>query len=482
MSHETNTFSRVPASYDRFTFYRGDGIVKEFAESHTTNAGFLEAAERFDVEIVPLVFASTGPIGTISGYAFERIVGELTAQLRDKGLWDGVLLSLHGAAVSEKYPDADGEITTRVREVVGPDVPVGMTLDLHANVSQLMIENTTVTTLYRSNPHLDARPRALECAELIIRTIRGEIQPVQALEMPPVVINIVKQFTGEEPMASVMRDCEVVIEHPDILTASVAEGYPYADVAEMGMSFLAVSDGSEAAARDAAHWMARRAWDMREQFVVDTPSADEALRMAMAEESGPVVLMDVGDNIGAGSSGDSTILLEAAKRLGVTSFLQSLYDPEAVSACVKAGIGSRVSLEIGGKTDDLHGAPVQVVGKVRVITDGLYEDPNPTHGGYRYFDGGTSVVLETEDDHTILLTSTRSGNTTREQMYSAGIAPERYKVVVAKGVVSPRPAYEPIASRIILVNTPGVTTSDLSFFEYHRRRKPLYPFEQDAQY
>jgi microcystin degradation protein MlrC len=300
--------------------------------------------------------------------------------------------------------------------------------------------------------------------------------------MPPVVINIVKQFTGEEPMASVIRDCEDAIQRPEILTASVAQGYPYSDVEEMGMSFLAVSDGDEPAARDAARWMAQRAWEMREQFVVDTPSADEALQMAVAEESGPVVLMDVGDNIGGGSSADSTIILEAAKRLGVKSYLQSLYDPEAVVVCVESGIGSRITLAVGGKTDDMHGSPVEVSGTVRVITDGLYEDPTPTHGGFRYFDGGTSVVLETEDDHTILLTSKRSMNTTREQMYSAGIVPERYKVVVAKGVVSPRPAYEPIASRIILVNTPGVTTSDLSFFEYHRRRTPLYPFEEDARY
>jgi microcystin degradation protein MlrC len=482
MSHETNTFSRVRATYDRFSFYRGQDIVRQFGESHTTNAGFLEIGARPDVDVVPLMFASTGPIGTISSDAFERIVGELLQLLRDNGPWDGVLLSLHGAAVSEEHPDADGEITARVRDLVGPDIPVGMTLDLHANVTQKMIANTTVATFYRSNPHLDPRPRALECGEMIVRTIRGEIRPIQALETPPVVINIVKQFTGEEPMASVIRDCETSIQRPEILTASVAEGYPYSDVEEMGMSFLAVSDGDETAARGAARWMARRAWDMREQFVVDTPPPDEALRQAMAEDGGPVVLMDVGDNIGGGSSADSTVLLAAAQRLGIGSFLQSLYDPEAVARCVSSGIGSEISLDIGGKTDDMHGSPVRVTGGVRAITDGLYEDPNPIHGGWRYYDGGTTAVLETTDGHTLLLTSERSGNTTREQMYSAGIMPERYKIVVAKGVVSPRPAYQPIASSIILVNSPGVTTSDLSFFTYHRRRAPLYPFEEDAAY
>jgi microcystin degradation protein MlrC len=192
--------------------------------------------------------------------------------------------------------------------------------------------------------------------------------------------------------------------------------------------------------------------------------------------------MDVGDNIGGGSSADSTYLLAEAKRLGIRSFLQTLYDPEAVIACEAAGVGTQITLPVGGKTDDLHGSPVTVTGTVRVLFDGQYEDPLPTHGGWRYFDGGTTAVLETTDDHTLVLTSRRTGNTSLEQHYSVGVRPERFKVVVAKGVVSPRPAYSRVAKEIVLVNTHGVTTSDLSFFTYHRRRKPLYPFEPDAVY
>ena len=150
VSHETNTFSRVPATYDRFEIYRGDEIAAQFGESHSTNAGFLEAAGRFEFDIVPLVYAVTGPIGTITEDAFDRIVDEMLGLLRDGGPWDGVLLSQHGAAVSEEYPDADGEVAARVRALVGPDVPVGMMLDLHTNLSQKMIENTTATVLYRT--------------------------------------------------------------------------------------------------------------------------------------------------------------------------------------------------------------------------------------------------------------------------------------------------------------------------------------------
>ena len=482
LAHETNTFSSVPASYDRWEILRGDEIRQKHATATTSMAGMLAAGERLGFEIVPLLFANTGPIGTITKDAFDRIVGEMMALLRERGPWDGVLMAQHGAAVSEEYPDADGEIVRRAREVVGPNVPIGVTPDMHANLSQKLIEQSTVTVVYRTNPHLDPKARAEECAELIVRTIKGEIRPVQALEMPPLVVNIVKQYTGEEPMKAIVEGIPAVLARPGMLSASVAEGYPYADVEEMGMAFLAIHDGDLSAAQDAARYLADLAWERRLALQGDVPFPTEALQYADAAPERPIVLMDVGDNIGGGSSADSTYLLAEAKRLGIKRFLQTLYDPEAVNACEAAGVGATVTLPVGGKTDDLHGSPVTVTGTVRVLFDGLYEDPMPTHGGWRFFDGGTTAVLDTTDDHTLILTSKRAGNTSLEQLYSVGVDPERFKVVVAKGVVSPRPAYSRVAKEIVLVNTPGVTTSDLSFFTYHRRRKPLYPFEPDATY
>ncbi|MGE3912939.1 MAG: M81 family metallopeptidase [Chloroflexota bacterium] len=482
LAHETNTFSRVPADLEMWDVLRGEQLREKHATATTTLAGYFAASERLGFEIVPLIFANTGPIGTITKRAFDILVGEMMQLLKDNGPWDGVLMAQHGAAVSEEFPDADGEIVRRARELLGPDMPIGVNLDMHANVSQKVIDHSTVTVVYATNPHLDAKERAEQCAELIVRKIKGEINPVMALEMPPLVVNIVKQFTGEEPMRSIVESIGEVMRRPGMLSASVAEGYPYADVEEMGMSFLAIHDGDPAAAREAARYMADRAWSLREALQGDVPSPTEALQYADAAPEGPIVLMDVGDNIGGGSSADSTYLLAEAKRLSIGSFLQTLYDPEAVGDCVEVGVGSNVTLAVGGKTDDLHGEPVTVTGKVRVLFDGLYEDPRPTHGGWRFFDGGTTAVLDTTDGHTLILTSNRVGNTSLEQLYSVGVDPERYKVVVAKGVVSPRPAYSRVAKEIVLVNTPGVTTSDLNFFTFHRRRHPLYPFEQETQY
>lgn len=499
ISHETNTFSVVPANLAWFAdegILRGDEIRAVYATSLTDVAGFLAIGETPGVVVEPLLFTYANPSGTITADAFETIVGEIVRLIRDGGPWDGVLLALHGAAVSAEFPDADGEVVRRVRAAVGPDVPIGMTNDMHANLSPAMIEGTTVTTVYRTNPHLDTRERALECAELLVRTIRGEIRPVQALVQIPAAIEIVRQETAASPMREICADLDAVLARPGILTASVAEGYPWSDVEKMGIAFLAVSDGDEAAAADAARWMADRAWARRAEFVGRVPKTDEALKAADAAMTaaaggsapisgpapsvGPIVLMDVGDNIGGGGPGDSTILLEAAQRLGMQGFLCILFDPAAVAACDAAGAGSTVTLDVGAHTDALHGRPVRVTGRVRTMTDGSFEDPEPTHGGFRFFEAGRTAALDTTDGHVIVLTTRLVAPISLAQLTAAGVDPRASRIIAAKGVVSPRPAYGRIASEIVLVDTPGVTANDLAGFDYRHRRRPLFPLERDA--
>jgi microcystin degradation protein MlrC len=284
-------------------------------------------------------------------------------------------------------------------------------------------------------------------------------------------------------MREICEDLAAVLRRPGILTASVAEGYPWADVEDMGMAVLAVADGDPALARDAAEWMARRAWDRRGDFVGHEAPPDDALRAAdraaAADRKGPIVLMDVGDNIGGGGPGDSTILLEAAQRLGIRGFLCILFDPAAVRLCDVAGEGAVVSATVGAHTDQRHGRPVPVTGRVRRLTDGRWEDPQPVHGGYRFFDAGRTAVLDTTDGTTIVLTSRLIAPVSLAQLPAAGVDPREPRIIAAKGVVSPRPAYERVASQIVLVDTPGVTANNLTGFEYRHRRAPLFPFERD---
>jgi len=489
--HETNTFQSVITDYDSFAnfeFLRGSQIADRHATSKFTLAGYFQSAQKFEFELVPLLFAFTGPTGTITKDAFDRISEEMMDLLKENGPWDGVLLAQHGAAVTEEYPDMDGEISRRVREVVGPDTPVVMTLDLHSNITQDQVANTDAMVVFRTNPHLDAVERAIEASEILVRTIRGEVRPVQRLVQVPMMINIVKQPTSFGPMREIMDEVDEVLEKTGVLSASCGQGFPYADVDQMGVSFLVVTDGDAAFAEEQATWLARRAWDRRAELQNDSPSIEDAIKRAITAPSDdkPTAIMDVGDNVGGGGTADSTHLLAEVIRQGLSgekSLLLSLFDPPAVQACISAGVGSTITLKVGARTDRLHGDPIEVTGNVRAITDGKFEEPKPTHGGLRFFDYGLSVALDTDDGHTILLHTVRGiGNMSREQYYSIGILPEQYRVIICKGTVSPRAAYEPISREIIMANSAGVTSANMSSFSYQNRRIPLYPFELETKF
>jgi len=489
--HETNTFQSVKTDYElfeEFEFLRGSEIVDRHAKSKFTLGGYIQAAEKFEFDLAPLLFAFAGPTGTVTKNAFDRISEEMIDLLKQNGPWDGVLLAQHGGGVTEEYPDMDGEVSRRVREVVGPDTPVVMTLDLHCNITESQVANTDAIVAFRTNPHLDAVDRAVEASEVLVKTIRREVRPVQHLVQVPMMINIVKQPTAFGPMKEIMDDVEEVLAKTGILSVTCGQGFPYADVYQMGVSFLVVTDGDAAFAKEQANWLARRAWDRRAELQNDSPSVQESISRAVNAPSyeKPTVIMDVGDNVGGGGTADSTHLLAEAIRQGLNgekSLLLSLFDPVAVQACISAGIGSTITLKVGAGTDHLHGEPVEVTGNVRAITDGKFEEPKPTHGGLRFFDYGPSVALDTDDGHTIVLHTVRGiGNMSREQYYSIGISPEQYRVIICKGTVSPRAAYEPIAREIIMANSPGVTSADMSSFSFKNRRTPLYPFEPEAKF
>lgn len=483
--HESNTFLPVPTRrchFEQGSLTQGEPLLERWTGSLHELGGFLEGARIHGFQPIPLLATFAIPSGTIEGEAFEELVTTMVDRLQSALPLDGLLVALHGATVAEGFRDADGEIVRRLRLVLGQSVPMIITLDLHANVSEQMITQTNGTVMYRSNPHLDQRERGIEAAALMARTMSGEIHPVQAIERPPLLINIAKQHTQEPPARELYEDVQTVMKWPGILSASVAMGFYYADVAEMGASFLAVADGDPALAQKAARWMAHRAWERRGEFQGHLPSPEEAVRMAGQMAKGPVVLMDVGDNVGGGSPGDSTILMAEVLRQQLPNALVILHDPESVQTCVRAGVRQDVNLSVGAKTDRLHGHPIPIRGKVRLISDGLFTETQVRHGGWGKYDQGVTAVVETEQSHTFVLTSLRMAPMSLEQILSLGLQPAKKKILIAKGVVAPRAAYEPVAQKVILVDTPGSTSVNPQCFDYQYRRRPLYPLETEAKY
>lgn len=483
--HESNSFSPLPTGFEHFEqagITSGDAVSTRWQDSDHELGGFFEGARNFGFLPVPLVAAYAVPGGPIVAATFTRLAEIIIEALKKALPLDGLLVALHGAAVAENFPDADGEVARRLREVVGPETPIVMTLDLHANISPLMIAQTNATVCYASNPHLDQKKRGLEAAEIMAKTLNGEINPVQAVEKPPLIISMSKQFTGQPPAAGLYEDAKTVAKWPGMVSASAAIGFYYADVEEMGVGFVAVANGDSDLARRAARWMSERAWAHRHEFVGDLVSTEDAVRQAAEAPRGPVVLMDVGDNVGGGSPADSTVLFAEVLRQRIANAFVILFDPEAVTACVAAGVRSEIEVSVGGKTDTRHGTPIKVKGKVRIISDGIFVETGTRHGGWGTYDQGVTAVLETAAGHTIVLTSARMPPFSLQQVLSLGIKPEEKKIIIVKGVIAPRAAYEPIASMIITVDTPGSTTANPQALEFRHRPRPLFPLETDAVY
>lgn len=478
--HESNTFAVTPTTLADFAVHRGAELVDHYRPTFHEVGGYIAGADEYDYELAPLLTASALPAGPVTREAFETLVGELLDKLRSAlPTSDGFLLALHGAMVADDFPQADGEVVRRVRELVGPDFPVIVTHDYHGNVPAQLVQDATALIIYKTTPHIDQRERGLQAAELMVRTVRQEVRPVSAIVKPEVLFNIAFHNTNSGPMQPLMQAAIALEKEPGILACSIAAGYQYADVPAMGPSIVVVADGDQAlAAREAQH-LGDKMWASRDQLLPNVPNAAEAVRQAMAATKTPVALMEMGDNIGGGSAGDATIILKELIEQNAESWVVTIYDPESVQICVKAGIGAEVALRVGGKTDQMHGPTLSIVGRVRTLHDGSYEEHERRHGGGRYFSQGLSVVVEVPRRPSgrgglLILTSIRAVPTSIHQITCMGIQPQQQKILVAKGSVAPRAAYEPVSAQIIPVDTAGATAINRSPAEFHLARKTFY--------
>lgn len=479
--HESNSFAPVATDLDAFQVLRGDEILAQHADAASTVTGYLEVCREQGVEVVPLMHASATPSGPITKDAFATLVDEVVELIADGGPWDGVLMSIHGAAVADGQEDADGAILRRVREVVGQSVPVVATLDMHANVSPGMVDHADVVVVWKTNPHVDAAPRGRRAAELAIAMARGEVRPTNALRQIPVAINILRQWTDAEPMRSLVAERDRVAARADVLDASLAEGYPWADVPAMGMSALVVTDDDQALAQQLADELTAKVWARRDEFDAAGVPVDEAVRRAMEAPAQPVLLLDVGDNIGGGSPGDSVVILHEVLRQGASDVFASVSAPDGVRVCEEAGVGASVEVEVGAATDEQIGPPIRLSGTVEALSDGKFEDPNPTHGGRRYYDAGPTALLDVGNGVKVALTSVPMNSHSPVQLTDLGVEPRSLRAIVAKGVNSPLAGYLPVVEDHLFVDTPGCTAADLSGLTYHRRPVPMFPFEPDAE-
>lgn len=490
ISHESNSFSSQPTTLEDFGVHLGeppDERAKSFfasAGEKTMSSGYIEGAKRFGLELYPCLLANTGPKGIVTDHAFNTMMDEILLQLKSGPRLDGILLTLHGAMVVESYPDGEEEILKRVRETFGPDVPIVVTHDFHGNISPKCIEYSDVLITYKENPHLDTYDRGLQAAEIMSRIVRGEVKPTQYMEKPPMFLNQVYLNTFSEPLLHIVTESKNLEKNEKILAASVAGGYQYGDVFWMGPSVVVVTDNDMALAEKEANRLSKMIWDIRHETVLNIPKPAEAVKKAMEHEGRPVVLIDMGDNIGGGSPGDATFLLKELVNQKAQGWVMVIADPNGYKEAVNAGIGNVFEFDVGGKTDSMHGKPVHIKGQVRSLHVGRYLETEVRHGGGRYWDMGNTAVIYVEgstldEPNLLLLTTERSSPNSAHQLISNGVYVERQKIIVVKGAIAPRAAYEPIASLIISVDSPGATAVNPEYFQYKNVRKGLFGMKQE---
>jgi microcystin degradation protein MlrC len=370
--------------------------------------------------------------------------------------------------VARSHLDADGEVLTRLRRIVGRALPIAVTLDLHGNVSQRLVDHCDLAVAYRTCPHVDQRECGRRAANLLVRQIRGEIRPCLALAKPPLLINIMAHDTSRPPLRPFMKAARDLEQQPSILAASLLPGFAYADVPQMGPSVLIVSDGDPERARQAADRLADELWRARERFTLPLPDAATAVAQALRADSLPVVLVDTGDNVGGGSAGDGTSILSELLRQGATDSVVCLFAPEAVRRCADAGVDSEVSLTTGDE-------PLTLTGCVRQLHDGTYVESEVRHGGRRVNHMGDTALVELPGRNLLILNSLRHPPFSLGQLTCLGIQPQKQRILVVKAAIAYKAAYAPIAGTIIEVDTPGLTAVNPERFSYRHIRRPLYP-------
>ncbi|USZ69907.1 M81 family metallopeptidase (plasmid) [Halorussus salilacus] len=491
-SHETNTFA-VRAT-DRAAFadrreYVGEELVAGLRGTNTPVGGILDAAESAGLDLVPSVAAAATPGGLVTEDAYDFYAGEILSAVRERGDdLDGVALSLHGAMVPEGRTDGEGPLLSAVREAVGPDVPVVATLDLHGNVTDEMCAAADALVAFETYPHVDMAETGRRATRLLVEMLREGREYSMHVERPPMLPLGPLQNTRGGPMADIMATARRIEDRDGVAKVNVLPGFHKADVPAMGTSVVAVAD-DESAGVHAARDLAAELWEMREAFVGEFPdpmdAVGRALRAADANppEAGPVVLADSGDNPGGGGTGDETaVLRELIDRGATNAGLALVHDPEAVAACVEAGVGERVTVTLGGKAEGSFTPPIcEADGYVAAITDGEFRNAGPMATGTENHLGRTVLFRCGEGDGVrVILTEKRIQPLDAEIWRHVGVQPERLDVVAVKSNNHYRAAYEPMASEVITVNSPGVAAFDPNQYDYDRIRRPRFPVDEMA--
>jgi microcystin degradation protein MlrC len=486
LAQETGSFSPMVADrrdFEAYGLYFGDEMLHRL-EGVGPIGGFLEVAaeQPAKVHVLPILRAWGSAGGTITAATVDFLVDRLLDGLHRALPLDGVFLSLHGAAASEREDDVEGYVLAKVREVVGPRTPVAVALDHHANITRRMVENADLLVGHETQPH-DPPATGRKTARLLFRILRGEIRPTIGWRKIPLITPQDQFLTSAGPMKEWFDEARRLEHLPGVLDVSPYPMQPWLDVAEGGWAVVVHTDDDSAAARRLAGQMADKAWSLRDAFWRSerVPPA-EAARQAAAVPEGLVILSDTGDSVYGGAPGDNTTLLRAileaqsdakspADKAPAKAFVP-LVDPAAVEAAINAGVGARLTLDLGGRVDREFCKPVAVTAEVAAISHGFAVDL----ADRGICDLKRTALLKIGNVYVALLDH-RSFAVNHPVLYThLGLDMTDARMVVVK-TASNFQFFAKWRTDLIRVDTPGTTQSNLQAFNWKRLPRPIYPFD-----
>lgn len=484
MEHETNTFSPVPTPLERFGrggfgVPEGQAAYDRFKGTGTGIGGLLDVADAAGWDIVTPIAGNAAPSGKVHADAYDYMSDQICAAV-DAGC-DAVMLDLHGAMVAETTTDGEGTLLARIGSIA-PGLPVAISLDLHANMTDAIVDNCSVLVGYKTYPHLDMYEAGEHAGRLLVSLMAGDIAPVMVWGSRPILAQTLRMGHEDEPMGPLLEMARMQ-ESRGMLASSVFGGFPLADIWHAGLSVVTIADRNQTEAEQARDVLLDAAWAERSEFMFESEPLADTIASAKAMDDGPIILLDHADNAASGGTQDTVAVLAEVLEQGLQDVAMfAICDPAAVQKMTQAGVGKDITLELGGKTDmpaiGRVGEPLHVTGRVRAITDGQFSVTVPMGRGTQT-DMGATAVLQVGSVKIVVIS--RNVEPWDPGCFrSVGIEPTHMRYLVLKSRIHYRAGFHDISTRDIPCNGVGVTSSDNSLFSFENVRRPIYPLDENV--
>ena len=477
---EISSFNPVPSHYEDFRIVRSGKMLEYHRGVGEEVGGALSVFEADGgVDIVPGLGASSLTSGGIlSAPGFGRLSREFLDGLADAGPVDAAYLALHGAMQAENENDPEGFLLREARRILGEEVPIVVSLDLHGILTDRMLEHSDAIVVYHTYPHVDFFETGARAAALLLKLAAGEVRPVTARVKIPVLARGNETITATGSVSRCIRRAQQIEAGEPGLAAAVMWGNPFTDVPELRSNALVVMDGDEEAAREHAVELAGLFWESHEKMQVPLTSLEESVRQAAEVQSGTVVLMDAADATSSGASGDSNAVLGELIRQGYKgSTLSPIVDPRAVGRAFEAGVGATVRTTVGGALDPARFQPLELEARVRLLSDGRFRSES---FGW-HWDSGDTAVLEA-GNHTLMIGTRPVSLFDRSWFFANGQDPRRFDLVVVKSPHCEPRMFADWCARLIDVDAPGSTSANLRSLGHTLCPRPVFPLDHGVAF